>query len=86
MKKMLGAPISSERLAQDLQKEFPAIRGFSRTNIFRMQAFFVAYEKVAQAVRLFENLPVFNIPWGHNILFYVNLKLMQRDSGMLKWQ
>ena len=32
-----------ERLAADLQNAFPGIQGFSRTNIFRMRAFFLAY-------------------------------------------
>lgn len=32
-----------ERLADDLQKEFPGIQGFSRSNIWRMRAFFLAY-------------------------------------------
>lgn len=31
-----------ERLAADLQNAFPGIQGFSRTNIFRMRAFFLA--------------------------------------------
>src|SRR5579862_7654528 len=57
-----------EKIAKDLQNEFPGIEGFSRANIFRMKAFFIAYEKVAQAVRQFESLPFFSIPWGHNIL------------------
>lgn len=42
-----------ERLAADLQNAFPGIQGFSRTNIFRMRAFFLAYsnaEVVPQAV------------------------------------
>jgi predicted nuclease of restriction endonuclease-like (RecB) superfamily len=63
-----------ERVAQDLQNEFPGIEGFSRANIFRMKAFFSAYEKVAQAVRQFESLPIFNIPWGHNILLLQKIK------------
>lgn len=63
-----------ERLADDLQNEFTGIGGFSRTNMFRMQAFYLAYEKVAQAVPLFENLPFFQIPWGHNILILRKLK------------
>lgn len=29
-----------ERVAKDLQNEFPGIEGFSRTNIFRMRAFY----------------------------------------------
>lgn len=63
-----------ERLAKDLQNEFPGIEGFSRSNIFRMKAFFIAYEKVAQAVRQLESLPIFDIPWGHNILLVQKLK------------
>lgn len=43
-----------ERLANDLQKALPGIGGFSRSNVFRMRAFFLAYrtpESVAQPVR-----------------------------------
>ncbi len=43
-----------ERLADDLQKALPGVSGFSRSNVFRMRAFYVAYrspQKVAQAVR-----------------------------------
>jgi len=34
-----------QRLAADLQKEFPGIAGFSRANIHRMRAFYLAYTK-----------------------------------------
>jgi predicted nuclease of restriction endonuclease-like (RecB) superfamily len=55
-----------ERLADDIQREFPGLAGFSRSNVFRMRAFYEAYapaakraptvpksagEMVAQAVR-----------------------------------
>ncbi|MDZ7617264.1 MAG: PDDEXK nuclease domain-containing protein, partial [Patescibacteria group bacterium] len=43
-----------ERLADDLQKALPGIAGFSRSNVFRMRAFCLAYrppEIVAQPVR-----------------------------------
>jgi predicted nuclease of restriction endonuclease-like (RecB) superfamily len=43
-----------ERLADDLQKALPGVGGFSRSNVFRMRAFYVAYRsppKVAQPVR-----------------------------------
>ena len=63
-----------EKLAKDLQSAFPGIEGFSRANIFRMKAFFSAYEKVAQAVRQFASLPVFEIPWGHNVVLLQKLK------------
>ncbi len=63
-----------EKLAKDLQNEFTGVEGFSRANVFRMKAFFLSYEKVAHAVRLFESLPISEIPWGHNILLMQKLK------------
>jgi predicted nuclease of restriction endonuclease-like (RecB) superfamily len=63
-----------ENLAKDLQNEFPGIDGFSRANVFKMRAFYLAYEKVSQAVRQFDDLPFSNIPWGHNILLLTKLK------------
>jgi len=65
---------SVEKLAEDLQREFPGIEGFSRSNIFRIQAFFSAYELVAQAVRQLDDLPIFNVPWSHNIVIIQKLK------------
>ena len=46
-----------EKVAKDLQNEFPGVEGFSRRNIFRMRAFYQAYEKVPQAVAQLEDLP-----------------------------
>lgn len=46
-----------EKIETDIQKTFPGIQGFSRVNIFRMRAFYLAYEKVSQAVTLLENYP-----------------------------
>lgn len=63
-----------EKLAVDLGKAFPGITGFSHRNIFRMQAFFLAYEKVPQAVAEIKNLPIFNIPWGHNSVLIEKVK------------
>lgn len=40
----------TEKLAKDLQNEFQGIEGFSTRNIFRMRAFYLAYEKVPQTV------------------------------------
>jgi len=39
-----------ERLADDIQREFPGLGGFSRSNVFRMRAFYTAYAK-AEAVQ-----------------------------------
>jgi predicted nuclease of restriction endonuclease-like (RecB) superfamily len=63
-----------EKIGTDLQNMFPGMQGFSRANIFRMRAFYLAYEKVAQAVRLLEKLPILQIPWGHNIVLIAKIK------------
>lgn len=53
-----------DRLANDLNNEFPDVSGFSRTNLFSIRQFYLFYrtldEKVPQAVG--------QIPWGHNRL------------------
>ena len=49
-----------ERLADDLRKALPGIGGFSRSNVFRMRAFYLAYRsppKVAQPVRQLKGIP-----------------------------
>ncbi len=63
-----------EQLAKDLQSAFPGMAGFSRSNAFNMRAFYLAYEKVQQPVGLIEDLPIFNIPWGHNITIIHKIK------------
>jgi predicted nuclease of restriction endonuclease-like (RecB) superfamily len=71
-----------ERLAADLRAEFPDMRGFSVSNIWRMKQFYLAHtspEFLAQAVREFEEGNansiklaqavrelVASIPWGHH--------------------
>lgn len=58
-----------ERLAQDLVREFPEMRGFSPRNLKYMRAFAEAWpdEVIVQQV-------VAQIPWGHNVrlLDYLN--------------
>ena len=64
-----------ERLARDLQAEFPGISGFSPQNMWYMRAFYLAW--TAEVANLQqpvggldgENLPqaVGEIPWGHNL-------------------
>jgi predicted nuclease of restriction endonuclease-like (RecB) superfamily len=65
-----------ERLARDIQNAFPGIEGFSRTNIFRMRAFYLAYCNCLTAVGQLENElePFFNLPWGHNFILLDKLK------------
>ena len=58
-----------ERLARDLQTEFPGIKGFSIDNIWRMRKLYVSYyqkEKLAQLVP--------EIGWSHNILIMQRCK------------
>ncbi len=62
-----------ERLSQDLQNEFPGIRGFSASNLWRMKTFYEAYaasEKLAPLVR--------EISWSHNII------ILERCQDMLE--
>ena len=71
-----------ERLDADIQKAFPGMGGFSRTNVFRMRAFYLAYrpeivpqavgqkkgsKKVPQPVGQIPPQAVAEIPWSHNI-------------------
>jgi predicted nuclease of restriction endonuclease-like (RecB) superfamily len=58
-----------ERLAKDLQEEFPGINGFSAQNLWRMKQFFEAYannEKLSPLVR--------EIGWTHNIIILMRCK------------
>ena len=40
-----------ERLADDLRQEFPELQGFSRSNIWRMRAFFLGYRNAGAALK-----------------------------------
>lgn len=70
-----------EKLAEDIQKEFPGLAGFSRANIFRIRAFYLAYEKVSEAPRQLEKSAIFNIPWWHNVILLTKLK----DNKLRIW-
>ncbi len=63
-----------EKLAHDLQNEFPAMAGFSRTNIFNMRAFYKAYAIIQKSSGQLEELSIFSIPWWHNILLITRSK------------
>lgn len=58
-----------EKLAQDLRKEFPDMKGLSRTNLLYMRAFAQAYpdEEIVQAL-------LGRITWYHNIALLDKLK------------
>ena len=63
-----------EKIADDLQNTFLGRGGFSRANIFRMKAFYLAFDKSRAAARQFEELPIFSIPWFHNVILLQKLK------------
>ncbi len=71
-----------DRLAKDIQSSFPGIRGFSRQNMWKMRAFYLAWTQevrnLSQPVRDLDglNLPqaVREIPWGHNIEIFFKVK------------
>lgn len=53
-----------EKIAKDIKKEFPLLKGLSRSNIFSMQQFFKAYRNEDEIVQQL----VGQIPWGRNML------------------
>jgi predicted nuclease of restriction endonuclease-like (RecB) superfamily len=52
------------------------VEGFSRTNLFRMKAFYMAYAIVPQAVGQFE--VIYSIPWGHNVVIFEQVKISEQ--------
>lgn len=65
------------RLSRDLQREFPEMQGFSRTNLYRMRAFHLAWRDQSE----FVPQAVGQIPWGHNQIIIEKLK----DSVEREW-
>ncbi len=66
-----------DELAHDLQNMYPGNKGFSSTNVYRMKAFYEAYEAYDNsraAARELENLSIFNIPWFHNVILLQQAK------------
>ncbi|MFQ3617551.1 MAG: PDDEXK nuclease domain-containing protein [Cyanobacteriota bacterium] len=58
-----------EQLAKDLKREFPDIKGFSRTNLLYMRAFAEAYPEEAFVHQLGGQ-----IPWRHNCVLLDRVK------------
>lgn len=81
-----------ERLAHDLRTEFPRLEGFSPRNIWRMRAFFLAWnhprgeltqavsDLCADAVPATPPAAIGSLPWGHNILL---LQRVERQEDRL---
>src|SRR5262249_45504153 len=65
-----------EKLCKDIQSDFPGLKGFSRSNVFYMRAFYRSYEIVQQAAGQLETPPNYclNIPWWHNVILIDKVK------------
>lgn len=68
-----------DQLGRDLQTAFPGVGGFSRQNVYRMRAFYLAYSDaagiVSQAARQSGPPPeVAEIPWFHNVAIIEQVK------------
>lgn len=58
-----------EKLAEDLQKEFPGLRGFSKDNIWRMRKFYLSFSKNPKLAPLVQE-----ISWTKNIVILETCK------------
>ena len=58
------------RLARDLRREFPEMRGFSRTNLYYMRQVWLAWSGAPEIVQQL----VGQIPWGHHVVLVSKLQ------------
>jgi predicted nuclease of restriction endonuclease-like (RecB) superfamily len=57
-------------LSNDLSKEFPGLKGFSRTNLFNIRKWHLFYSAADAKVQQL----VGQLPWGHNVLIINKFK------------
>lgn len=69
-----------DRLAEDLQRAFPGIKGFSARNISRMRTFYLGYAPLAGDSPILPQA-VAKIPWGHHSLILEKVK----DTAGRQW-
>ena len=62
-----------ETLARDLQAEFPAMRGYSKDNLWRMRKFYLQYDANRKLAPLVQE-----IGWAHNVV------IMEKCEDMLE--
>ena len=68
-----------QKLARDLQGEFPGVSGFSASNLWRMKAFFETYSGSAKLAPL-----VREIGWTHNMIIMEKCKDPQEREFYIK--
>ncbi|WP_216322754.1 PDDEXK nuclease domain-containing protein [Deinococcus aestuarii] len=65
-----------DQLSRDLKREFPEMKGFSRSNLSSMQQFAATWPDEGTVQQL-----VGQLPWGHNIALMQKVK----DPGQREW-
>ncbi len=68
-----------EKLAKDLQREFPDMRGFSRENLWRMKKLYETYKDYPKLSPL-----VTELPWSHNLLILFQTQTIEEKEFYLK--
>lgn len=68
-----------ERLAGDLQKDFPGTQGYSARNLWDMRRFYEQYAPFPNLQQL-----VAEIPWGHNLLILNKIDGVEEAKYYLK--
>ena len=64
-----------DQLSKDLKLEFPEMSGFSPKNLRYCKTFYEFWQQAVAKLQLNENqLHIFNIPWGHNIILLQKIK------------
>ena len=66
-------------LAEDLQREFPDMKGFSKENLWRMKRLFEAYQNYPKLSTLLTELS-----WSHNVLILHNTTSIEEKEFYLK--
>lgn len=72
-----------DRLAEDLAREFPEMKGFSRHNLYRMRAFYLAYSEEASIVAQ----PVLQLPQSmvKHLVAELKEKNLPQAVGEIPW-
>jgi len=68
-----------QKLAEDLQKEFPKNSGFSYANLDRMRKFYLTYKDILKLAQLVREIP-YKYEGGRLIYSMQNLKLYRRNG------
>ncbi len=68
-----------ETLSQDLQKEFPDMKGFSKENLWRMKKLYESYKSYPKLSPL-----VTELSWSHNLMILFQAQSIEEKEFYLK--